>query len=85
MLDRLGLGRGDRENQDLRFCKCHPAVEEKRFSIKSTIRNEDEEEGNEAFSVTKLVKGVPKPIGPKRSETPATSDLKGSGGDRMAL
>jgi hypothetical protein len=72
MLDRLGLGRGDRENQDLRFCKCHP-VEEKRFSIKYTIRNEDEEgKTNETFSETKLVKGLPKPVVPKSSETPAT-------------
>jgi hypothetical protein len=52
MLDRLGLGSSDRKNQDLRFCKCHP-LEEKRFSIKYTIRNGDEEgKINETFSAT---------------------------------
>jgi hypothetical protein len=57
MLDRLDLGRSDREKQDLRFCKCHP-VEEKRFSIKYTIRNE-EGKTTEVFSQTKVVKGLP--------------------------
>jgi hypothetical protein len=36
------------------------------------------------FSQTKVVKGLGKPIGPKSSETPATSDSKGRGRDRMA-
>jgi hypothetical protein len=79
MLDRLGLGRSDLDNQDLLFCECYPE-EEKRFLIKYTIRNE-EGKITEVFSVTK---GLPKPIGPKSSETlPAASDLKGMGRDRQ--